>query len=317
MENEYVKVSVIIPVYNSEEYLVRCLESVVNQSYYNLEIIIINDGSNDNSPNIIKEYMRNDERIVYIKQNNSGLSEARNAGIEIATGDFLFFLDSDDEISRDAIRLLVEKSIQGNLDVAIGLLKYIKNNKEYNSNRKLDERKIDNGIDCINEMLNAKNIRFHAVAKLFRRELFFNIRFPINRLYEDTGCIYKVIYKAKRIGYINNKIYLYYFNNNSISKGNFNIKKLDLMLFANDIQSFLQENLSFEQCKDNYFNFKVDSFLSLYRDIMTNSSNKRSDIEKLYYISKLNSICILLSGGVQLRNKIKFIFKDFIYYKFF
>ena len=101
------KVSIIIPVYNSEEYIKRCLESVINQTYKNLEILIINDGSKDKSDEIIKSYK--DDRIKYITQENRGLSGARNTGIDNSTGDYIMFLDSDDSIDLDAVSLLVER----------------------------------------------------------------------------------------------------------------------------------------------------------------------------------------------------------------
>ncbi len=304
------KVSIVVPIYNSEKFISRCLDSIINQTYKNIEIILVNDGSFDQSKNIIKKY--NDDRIKYIEQKNMGLSGARNTGIDNSTGEYIFFLDSDDCIELDSIELLINKVIKDKLDVCIGLLKYIKDDKEYNINRKLDNRVVVTGLSAINEMLLAKNIRFHAVAKLFKRELFDGVCFPIGRLYEDTGCIYKAIYKAKRVGYINKKIYNYYFNNVSISKSKFNFKKLDLIHFTNEIEDFLINNNCFKICKNNYYNFKVDSYISLYKDIRKSEMNKK-DIEILNELFGMNTIDVLTKKGISIKNRIKFILKEIIY----
>ena len=112
------KVSVIIPVYNVEEYIVRCLDSIINQTYKNLEIIIIDDGSTDNSPEICDKYAMADERIIVIHKENSGVSSARNKGIEIATGDFIGFVDSDDFLEPDMYEVLVSMITSDDIDIA-------------------------------------------------------------------------------------------------------------------------------------------------------------------------------------------------------
>jgi len=120
-------VSIIIPVYNSERHLSSCLESAIGQSYENIEIILINDGSTDNSGMMCDEYANKDKRIKVIHKKNSGPSSARNAGIESARGEFIFFLDADDYIEKDAINLLVENYRQTKADVVIGDFRKIKN----------------------------------------------------------------------------------------------------------------------------------------------------------------------------------------------
>ena len=162
-------------------------------------------------------------------------------------------------------------------------------------------------------MLKATDIRFHAVAKLIKRELFTGLYFPQGRLYEDTGVMYKVIFRAEKVGYVNRKIYNYYYNSLSISKSEFNTKKFDLMHFTNEIEEFLKKEKSFEVCKKNYLNFKTDAYLSLYRDI-----NKCDKEYTKQYIKELNAISnigykILISSGVQSKNKLKFALKAIIY----
>ena len=114
------KISVVVPIYNVEKYLPECIESVQNQSYMNLEIILVDDGSPDNSGKIADEYAKKDGRIKVIHKKNGGLSDARNAGIEVATGDYIMFLDSDDLLTADACKVLEEKIEKENADYVIG-----------------------------------------------------------------------------------------------------------------------------------------------------------------------------------------------------
>lgn len=304
------KVSVIIPVYNMEKKIEMCLNSVINQTYKNIEIVIIDDGSQDNSYIKIKEKAKEDKRIKYYFQKNKGLSSARNLGIKKSTGNYIMFLDSDDYIENNTTELLLNKIYEDKSDICIGLLKYIKNGKEFNRKRALNDNRTYSNLECLKEMLLAKNIRFHAVAKLYKRELFYGIEFPVGRLYEDTGCIYKVIYAANKISYLDQKIYNYIFNENSISKSEFNLNKIDLMYFTNEIKSFMRKHNIYKECKEEYLNFKLDSYLSLYKEIKKSNSEK---IDFLNEVAKINIIETIFSNKVLLKNKIKFLFKKLIY----
>ncbi len=117
--NEKLKISIVIPVYNVEKYLHQCLKSVINQTYKNLEIICINDGSKDNSLNILNEYLKKDNRIIIVNQKNSGVSSARNKGIRLSTGDFISFIDSDDYLDLNVYEKCVQRIIRDNSDIII------------------------------------------------------------------------------------------------------------------------------------------------------------------------------------------------------
>ncbi len=114
-----VKISVIIPIYNSEKYLSECLESIINQTFKDIEIICINDGSKDNSLNILNEYLKKDNRIIIVNQKNSGVSSARNKGIRLSTGDFISFIDSDDYLDLNVYEKCVQRIIRDNSDIII------------------------------------------------------------------------------------------------------------------------------------------------------------------------------------------------------
>jgi len=218
------KVSIIIPVYNVEDFLARCLESALNQSYLNIEIVVVNDGSPDNCQIIIDEYSRKDNRIISIEQKNMGLSEARNTGMKIATGDYYFFLDSDDYITNDAIRIMIENI--GDNDVLIANMQTFDDNTKFVKRPSIEHKKIDNesmfnnnvqfdyfygtayGINACNKIYKAsfiKSIKLHFQRndEIYAEDLLFNIKCYVNQ---------------PKIKLINDYTYFYYQNNNSITK---------------------------------------------------------------------------------------------------
>lgn len=178
-------ISVIIPVYNVENYLKKCLESVINQTYKNLEIILINDGSNDNSKDICDEYSQKDSRIIVVHKHNEGVSVARNTGLDIAKGEYIGFLDADDYIEEDMYEFLLDNAIKDNADIS---------SCSYN---KVFSDRIEEGIgfnkylildssEAIEKTIN-KDILFPSVwLKLFKKECIKNVRFdPTIKISED------------------------------------------------------------------------------------------------------------------------------------
>lgn len=223
-------ISVIVPVYNVEKYLNRCVDSIINQTYSNLEIILINDGSTDTSGKICDEYKKRDNRIHVIHQKNGGLSAARNAGIVIANGNYFIFVDSDDLIHPQCIEILYKVIKNDCSDIVIGNYeKFDDFNKidlkvnddiKYKSDLLSDTEVLDNFIQLKN------NSRFVSSCwKLFKKEVIGNIRFPKGRLFEDEFTVYKFIYNANKISIIDKIIYFYYVNPKSITN-NLNYNKM-------------------------------------------------------------------------------------------
>ena len=175
-------VTVIIPVYNVEKYINRCLDSVIRQTYKNLEIIIVNDGSTDNSGKMCDEYAKLDNRIIVIHKDNGGLSQARNIGIEKSTGEYICFIDSDDYVELNMIEDLYNACAKNEVKMVWA-----------NKFRELENGKIfidkTHEQECIIDRKQAyNNILLHDTTvcdKLFKKELFNNVRFPIGKLYED------------------------------------------------------------------------------------------------------------------------------------
>lgn len=202
------KVSVIIPIYNIKDYIVRCLNSITNQTYTNLEILAVDDGSPDESGVIAEEFAEKDNRIRVIHRENGGLSEARNAGLNCATGDYIFFLDGDDWLDTNAIETLVRIANVHKADVvACGITKVWEDGTE---NLWTDEAPgIWDGHESIIQMTRSINVCSVAWNKLYRTELWEKIFFPEGCLHEDEYTIYKILYNCKKVIYIPDPFYKY------------------------------------------------------------------------------------------------------------
>ena len=200
------KISVIVPIYNVEKYLVECIESVRNQTYSNLEIILVDDGSKDQCAEKCDYYAGIDQRVKVIHKENGGLSSARNAGIEIMTGEFVGFVDSDDYIAQDMYESMYDALISTNSQIAI----CEKTNKE-------KELQIGKGRQycyckeqALKKMVLGIPFASHACDKLFSRTLFLeNIFFPEGKAYEDLYTIYKWFDLAENIVFCRSKKYYY------------------------------------------------------------------------------------------------------------
>lgn len=204
-------ISIIIPVYNVEQYLSRCINSIINQTYKNIEIILVNDGSTDNSQEICNKYKIKDNRINVINKKNGGLSDARNEGIKVATGKFITFVDSDDYVSDDYVDCLFSMIDEEKADIAVCTYRVVNDNeqKKYLATSKQRCNKVFSGIDAIKNSWYKKEITNSAWAKLYKKELFFNVEYPKGKVYEDLGTTYKLLYKAKKVVYADCRIYYY------------------------------------------------------------------------------------------------------------
>lgn len=205
-------VSVIVPVYNVEKFLCKCINSIINQSYKNLEIILINDGSTDNSTSICHEYKKKDCRIKLVEKVNGGLSEARNFGIDISNGAYLSFVDSDDYIHPQMIESMMSKIIEKDADIIVCGHTIVDINGQIQSKvRDNNKTYLYNSAKALNLILEDKNINSFAWDKIYKKILFKNLRYPIGRTFEDTAFTYKLFQRAKVVIQLN-KSYYYYVN---------------------------------------------------------------------------------------------------------
>lgn len=201
-------ISIIVPCYNTEDYMEQCLDSLIHQSYKNLEIIIVNDGSLDNTDAKIQPYLC-DKRIRYIVQENKGLSGARNTGLDIMKGEYVCFMDSDDFIHKDYVKILYENLIKTDVDISICnfLLYYDDAPVDIETlpiEETLDVKSRDEGMDCI-DTYDLKYIL--AWNKLYKAYIFDNIRYPLGKLHEDEFVAHHIFYKANKSVFTSRKLY--------------------------------------------------------------------------------------------------------------
>lgn len=311
-------VSIIIPVYNVENYLDKCLDSVINQTYKNLEIVIVNDGSTDNSENIILDYLKKDNRIVYIKKKNGGLSSARNSGLDKCKGKYVSFVDSDDTLDTKFIKRMVACIEKDHTQIAICNMRYIfPDNTIKKRTPQIKKREIVTNIQAIKDILVGEKFKFHAQNKIYLTQLFNDptniVRFPVGRIYEDMFTTYKVIFKANQISYINETLYNYLQNREgSILNTRFNESRFDAFIAIDEINKFLKsENLKLDQEMNN---FMVDNVISLVNYIYP-IYFEMSRYEKVTYMKRIKKFIKLngLNSYRESRNKIKY-FRMFLIY---
>lgn len=209
-------ISVIVPVYNVENYLQRCVESIQKQTYKNLEIILIDDGSRDTSGSLCDKLAESDARIQVIHKENGGLSDARNTGIRKSLGRYLLFVDSDDFVSEHYVRTLYDELRTENADVAI--CGYRVTEEDRFPEKSETSRKKWDATTALQNLLYQKYFTTSAVCKLYKRELWDGIEFPVGVLFEDTITIPKVLERTKTVVWSNAVLYGYYKRPGSITK---------------------------------------------------------------------------------------------------
>lgn len=221
------KISVIIPVYKVEEYLKRCVDSVIGQTLRNIEIILVDDGSPDNCPAICDEYAKKDDRVRVIHKKNGGVSEARNVGIEAALGEFIGFVDPDDYIEADMYEYLYDLVKKENAEISMCEFFHCYQGKEPEKNEKISVETVDSET-AIYYVLESKRASMTLVNKIYKREIFDdNLRFPVGKVQEDAFLIVDILDRAKKVVISNFQKYYYYHRINSITTMHFSEHDFD------------------------------------------------------------------------------------------
>ena len=231
------KISVIVPIYNVEEYLNRCVDSILNQTFTDFECILVDDGSPDRCPQICDEYAKKDERVKVIHKPNGGSSDARNAGIDAVKGKYLTMVDSDDWIHPQMLEILYDGIIKNNSLLSICAYEEVETEKSLKKIEKT-EFEIRNGMDfLITNYVNA----IVPWGKLYHKSLYEGIRYPLGRICDDEFTTYKLLYSAENIAFCDEKLYMYFVNPNGITKKKFNIKNFDAYLALKEQAHFFKE----------------------------------------------------------------------------
>ena len=239
-------ISIIVPVYKVEKHLCQCIDSIINQTYKNLEIILVDDGSPDCCPKICDEYSKKDKRIKVIHKENGGLSSARNAGLDIASGEYISFIDSDDYISEKFIEVLYDLCEKNECDISE--CDFIKFEDIVKLNEVGKSVVIYTNDEIQNKLYEIEGYK-HIVVwnKLYKRYLYEKLRFPIGKINEDEYCTYKAFFYCKtQIAYTTQQLYYYRNNSESIMGKKFNAKRLDFLDAFEERKKFYLANNSFE-----------------------------------------------------------------------
>ena len=210
-------ITVIVPVYNVEDYLDRCVDTLINQTYSDLEIILVDDGSTDNSGAMCDKYAQRDSRIKVIHQVNQGLSAARNSGLDIATGDYIFLCDSDDYLQKDALEKLLCKMNRDHANIVACGITMVGDREGLVTDT---HPGIWSGHESVIQMMRNNNLCSVAWNKLYKRELFEGVRYPVGMLHEDEATTYKLLYRAGIVSYTPVPYYNYFQRNSSIMSEN-------------------------------------------------------------------------------------------------
>lgn len=234
-------ISVIVPIYNVEKYLSKCVDSIINQTYKNLEIILVDDGSPDNCPKICDEYAKQDSRIKVIHKENGGLSDARNAGMKVATGEYVSFIDSDDYISDDFIETLYATMKTENSDIVeCDIVKFEDGTTPVieKENCEINSFSTEKGLS----LLIAENkFHQHVWNKLYKSEIGLKIPFAKGKLNEDEFWTYQIFGLAEKVTKINKSMYFYLQRSGSIMGNKFNIRRLDALEAKLERQKYIEE----------------------------------------------------------------------------
>lgn len=237
-------ISIVVPVYNVEAYAEQCIESILNQSYKNLQIILVDDGSTDRSGEICDFYRQRDSRIEVIHKKNGGLSDARNTGIKFVKAKYVTFADSDDILHEDYVDFLYKQLIEFDADIAICRYKRFTNIEETKEVEKKVKTVVFNSVEALKNLLYTPEIiPQSAYAKMYRTKLFEDIEYPVGKINEDIGTTYKLFYKAQRIAYNPSQYYFYLQRMDGIVRSNFSERTMDAIYFSDEIIKFVNENL--------------------------------------------------------------------------
>ena len=233
-------ISVIIPIYNAEKYLPRTIKCLQNQIYSYFEVLLLDDGSVDSSGEICKKVVETDHRFIYHYQENGGVSAARNNGLKLSKGEYITFIDADDEIPENYLSELYEILVENNCQMSVCDVAVYKNGKELN--RFTSEKERLTSKTALNYILTRKNINSGPYAKLFRREILEKIEFPSLKAYEDILFVVKAVEKCVSVAITNKTEYKYIQNEGSAMSTFMKIPSKDIIIASDYLLDFINEN---------------------------------------------------------------------------
>ena len=338
-KNNETLVTVLIPVYNMEKYVAACIESIIEQSYKNLEIIIVNDGSTDSSEVILEEYAKKDDRIRVITTKNNGLSAARNIGIKEGRGEYIAFVDADDFVSRNYVKTLLSVCEEYKVPISqcyyynvdYQCFDYIFDDDEDNRDVRVYDGR-DMVLNLYNHMMLPSTLTW---TKLYKKDIFRigdntldvldddNLAFPEGRIYEDDYVSYRIFHKAGKIGVVNKKLYAYRKTPGSITNGAFNTKGLDLMSSLEErmryytvkkdrgLLELTYRRYYYELCRTIYKVKQARDNISNWQSVVKElNKKKRRSLIKIFKVVKFEDKGVLRTQLIKLKCLYKLIRND-------
>lgn len=298
-------VSIIIPVYNVEKYLKRCVDSVRTQTHTNLEIILIDDGSPDLCPQMCDEYASIDKRIKVVHQQNQGLSAARNAGTVIAKGLYLMYVDSDDFINNNAVKILLKESLKNKAEISIC------ETLVYHQAEDLNQSPSDNFVNTIvlnrqqamNYLLDCPYAR-SAWGKLYSRTLIELLHYPVGKFAEDMFVIHKVLDKSNKVVLVKSPLYIYNREGLSLTRSQFDLKKLEAIEAIELWCDFIRDN--YPELYKKAMNLYLSNVINVCTYLSVNKDKNAATVYKAYKKTiKIHTTMFMKAGRNYNRDKIK------------
>lgn len=294
-------ISVIVPIYNVENYLENCINSILNQSYTDFELILVDDGSPDNCGKICDDYAKKDSRIKVIHKKNGGLSDARNIGIEAAKGEYISFIDSDDWIHKDFYLTLFNALSSSNSDIAICNFLKVSNDdiKDKIININPPVKTLSN-LESLNDLYSDNYVNYIvAWNKLYKANLFKDIRFPVGKIHEDEFTTPKVLFESNKIAIITEELYYYRQTPNSIMNRKFNVANLSFLEAIEDRLKFINEHhldTIYDKCLYQLSFERINFYYMIKNSDIPNKENLLNELNK-----QLNSLNI---DALSLKSKV-------------
>lgn len=294
-------ISVLVPAYNMEKYLAKCVDTILEQTYKRFELILVDDGSTDYTGMLCNQYAALDSRIAVIHQKNKGLAQTRNVLLEAAAGEYITFIDSDDWVEHDYLEVMLQQIVDNNAKIAAcnhWIVADGKKHKRFDCTLQADKLNVEQAF---------QNILYHGIpdvsawGKLYERSLFDSIRYPSGKIYEDTYCIADIIQAAGGLVFSNKPLYNYLVRDDSISRATFNESKLDFMDAVDHLTQLIEA--AYPKMHKGCIRRKVHAALSVRRYFVncgTELYEKRNAIEK---IVKNNAWTLLTDARAPYRDK--------------
>lgn len=318
-------ISVIVPVYNVEKYLEKCIKSIINQTYHNLEIILVNDGSKDNSGKICDFWEEKDPRIKVIHKENGGLSDARNTGMKIAKGEYIGFVDSDDYINSNFYEILMMNINRYKADISTCSIRKFSEEEVLDESLSLNE-KVYTFIteEALSDLIDENILNQTVWNKLYKREVINNIYFEFGKIHEDVFWTYQVFGNAKKVVFVNQELYYYLQRLGSIMNSKFSKARIDALEAKANRVKYMEKNFPslVLKAKKNEFFFNLylyqwmlrtddiqegDKCKQLLQEYLTNLTFTRQERAKLSLQNKIwiNLANISLGATCKIRNMLK------------